>query len=147
MLFYLKNCSYLFSLKNVNPFFGFFILLLVILSDPCPQIFDDLQKICTVFSIFTQTSLWWFGFDWCAHIFNLLVSSNVLRAPASVHHSCSPSVRGDPDLRAEAAGAECGAAETSLHYFSRVSSPLWCCLRFSGNMSLQRNLCTHANCS
>lgn len=52
---------------------------------------------------------------------------NLLRAPASVHHRRPPPVRGDPDLRAEAAGAERGAAETSLHHLRRVSSPLWIC--------------------
>ena len=45
---------------------------------------------------------------------------NVLRAPASIHHSSSPSVCGDPDLWAEAACAKRGATETSLHHLGRV---------------------------
>lgn len=43
------------------------------------------------------------------------------RTPASVYHRRAASLRGDPDIWAEAAGAERGAAETSFRYLGGVS--------------------------
>lgn len=63
---------------------------------------------------------------WLIWIFIYVIFFNVPRAPASLHHSSSSSVCGDTDLWAKAAGAECGAAETTLHHLSRVrQADLW----------------------
>lgn len=45
---------------------------------------------------------------------------SVHRAPAPLHHRRSSSIRGDTNRRAEAAGAERGAAATALHHLGGV---------------------------